>query len=261
MVKLSIITPVLNGKRYLHECLESVATTGEYPVEHIVVDGGSTDGTLDILRNWAETHPYTRWISGKDKGQSAAMNRGLQLAQGEWVGFLNADDYYHPNTLPRIFSLIDNTSADFIYANCEVLNQETGSRTLSTPPPLTFIHLLKGKGYPINPCSYFYRKTLHTKIGPYAESDHYTMDLAFLIPCARLARCLYFNETWGTFRFVSGAKTFDEIQSGKTFERTDTLLDKYRRNAPWRIRMEVALYRQYRRLRNVLSRKWPRNKS
>lgn len=255
MIRLSIITPVLNGKRYLPECLASTAIPGEYPIEHVVVDGCSTDGTLDLLKEWSAKHPHLRWISEKDNGQSSAMNRGLQLAQGEWIGFLNADDYYHPDTLPRILSLIENTPADFIYGNCEILHQETGARTLDVPPPLTFPNLLKGKGYPINPCSYFYRKDLHNQIGPYVESDHYTMDLNFLIPCSRVARCLYFNETWGTFRFVSGAKTFDELQSGKTFERTQALIDKYLRESPWPLRCEVALYRRYRRLRNAILRR------
>ncbi len=97
-LKLSIVTPTLNSIRTIRETLESVARQ-DYPhVEHIVVDGGSTDGTLELLKTW----PRLRWISEKDEGHYHAMNKGIALAQGDAVGILNADDCYCDGVLAKV---------------------------------------------------------------------------------------------------------------------------------------------------------------
>src|SRR5690242_19457333 len=89
---VSIVTPSLNQARWLREAIESVRAQ-DYPhVEHVVVDGGSTDGTLEILREY----DHLRWVSEPDRGQSHALNKGFQLATGEIFGWLNADDAYPP---------------------------------------------------------------------------------------------------------------------------------------------------------------------
>src|SRR5437868_6909459 len=87
---VSIVTPSLNQARYLREAIESVRGQSYPSIEHIVVDGGSTDGTLDILQECDEL----RWLSETDTGQSHALNKGFAMAQGEVFGWLNADDAY-----------------------------------------------------------------------------------------------------------------------------------------------------------------------
>lgn len=87
---VSIVTPVLNGARFLPECLASVAAQAHPRVEHVVVDGGSTDGTLDILR----AAPGLRFVSGRDRGMYDALRRGFELAQGDVLAWQNADDRY-----------------------------------------------------------------------------------------------------------------------------------------------------------------------
>ena len=93
-MKLSVITPSLNQDRYLAQCLDSVqaAATEAAPhqVEHIVIDGGSTDATVDIL----QARSGIRWVSGKDRGQSDAINKGLSMAGGDILAYLCADDLY-----------------------------------------------------------------------------------------------------------------------------------------------------------------------
>ena len=91
---LSIITPVYNGEKFILGCIESVVAQNCAGVEHIVVDGGSTDRTVQILREKAETHPHLRWISEPDSGQSDALNKGIALARAEYIGILNVDDFY-----------------------------------------------------------------------------------------------------------------------------------------------------------------------
>ncbi|MBU1997727.1 MAG: glycosyltransferase, partial [Candidatus Omnitrophica bacterium] len=95
--KLSIITPVFQGSKYMAECIESVAQQNCDTLEHIIIDGGSTDGTVDILKEYAAKYEHIRYISEKDEGQSSAMNKGLKMAKGAIIGFLNADYYYETN--------------------------------------------------------------------------------------------------------------------------------------------------------------------
>lgn len=76
---LSIITPVFNGKRFIEFCIKNVSEQNCPDAEHIIVDGGSTDGTVEIVKSYADKYPHIRWISKKDRGQSDAMNKGMLL--------------------------------------------------------------------------------------------------------------------------------------------------------------------------------------
>jgi len=118
-ITLSIVTPALNSVRTIRETLESVARQ-DYPhVEHLVVDGGSTDGTLEILSSW----PRLRWISERDEGHYHAMNKGILMAGGEAVGILNADDCYCDGILAKVAAALeahpewDAVFGDFIFVD------------------------------------------------------------------------------------------------------------------------------------------------
>lgn len=97
---VSIVTVVFNGAVHLEQAITSVLGQSYRNVEYIVIDGGSTDGTVDIIRNYEDRIDY--WVSEPDAGIYAAMNRGLQLANGELIGLLNADDFYAPGALDRV---------------------------------------------------------------------------------------------------------------------------------------------------------------
>ncbi|HWX19646.1 MAG TPA: glycosyltransferase family 2 protein [Candidatus Binatia bacterium] len=118
-LKLSIVTPSFNSKHTIRETLESVAHQDYPQVEHIVVDGGSSDGTIEILKD----NPKLRWISEKDEGHYHAMNKGIQMAGGEAVGILNADDCYCPGILTKVGAAFrahpewDALFGDFIFVD------------------------------------------------------------------------------------------------------------------------------------------------
>ena len=94
---VTIVTAVLNGEKYLEECILSLHAQKYENYEHIIIDGGSTDRTLEIIKKYEDKIDY--WCSKKDKGIYDAFNKGMQLANGEYIGFLNSDDYYSSNTL------------------------------------------------------------------------------------------------------------------------------------------------------------------
>ena len=97
---VSIITVVFNGEKYLAQTIESIAAQSYNNLEYIIIDGGSTDGTREIIKQYE--HIIERWISESDRGLYDAMNKGIALATGEIIGILNSDDLYFKNTVLKV---------------------------------------------------------------------------------------------------------------------------------------------------------------
>src|SRR5262249_50324954 len=114
---ISIVTPSLNQGRFIAATIESVASQSYKPFEHLVVDGGSTDGTLQVLRRYASL-AHLRWVSEPDYGQSDAINKGVGMVRGDVVGWLNADDLYYPGALAAIADAFARyPDADVVYGS------------------------------------------------------------------------------------------------------------------------------------------------
>jgi len=129
---VTVITAVFNGVSTIGHCIESVLDQ-DYPyVEHIVVDGGSTDGTVDVLRGYEDR--LALWISEPDEGVYDAWNKGLRLARGEWIAFLGADDEYLPGAIAAYMALArGNPSADYLSSRLEWLHPSGYSRIVGCP--------------------------------------------------------------------------------------------------------------------------------
>jgi glycosyltransferase involved in cell wall biosynthesis len=120
--KISIITVVLNGKDYIEDTIKSVIGQTYQNIEYIVIDGGSTDGTIDIIKNYKEKIDY--WHSKNDDGIYDAMNSGLVRATGSWVNFMNAGDVFHTSdTVSEIFGS-EKQNACIIYGAVEILYED-----------------------------------------------------------------------------------------------------------------------------------------
>jgi glycosyltransferase involved in cell wall biosynthesis len=206
---LTIITPVFNGSRYIRKCLENVANQAVPGIEHLIMDGASTDGTAGIACEFAQSHPHVRVISEKDKGQSDAMNKGIALARGTIIGFLNADDLYEPGVLPRVPEIFRNLpEPSFVCGNLNIWNPDGSFRHLNRPSRISFLDILSGNfEIPYNPSAYFYHKSLHDKVGLYDTEDHFAMDFEFLVRAASVIDFQYFDEIWGNFYLVPESKT------------------------------------------------------
>lgn len=103
---VSIVTVVYNGAATLERTIESVLAQGYPAIEYIVVDGGSTDGTLELLRRYSDR--IDLWTSAKDQGIYDAMNKGIALCTGEWIGLINADDWYEPDAVGLAMEAVKN---------------------------------------------------------------------------------------------------------------------------------------------------------
>lgn len=116
--KISIITPTLNAENNIEACILSVANQSYQNKEHLIIDGLSTDNTLAIVEKYAQQYPHIRFISEKDSGIYDAMNKGIDLASGEWVYFLGSDDLFHTDSvLEEIFGIEGISLYDLVYGN------------------------------------------------------------------------------------------------------------------------------------------------
>jgi glycosyltransferase involved in cell wall biosynthesis len=123
---ISIITVCLNDGKYLEETIKSVINQTYSNIEYIIIDGGSTDNTIDIIKKYESKIEY--WSSGGDKGIYDAMNKGISIAKGKWVNFMNAGDtFYQVNTIEKVF-LKKYDKVDFIYGDCEIIYNSEFSR-------------------------------------------------------------------------------------------------------------------------------------
>lgn len=248
---ISVITPVYQGERFIESCIKVVMDQNCSDVEHIIVDGGSKDRTVDIAKKYAEKYPYIRWVSEEDKGQSDAMNKGIEMAKGEVLAILNVDDFYEPNVLNRILTIFEALpEPSLLVGNCNVWNSDNKLLYINKPARLKLSELLLGftlNPHPVNPSAYFYHTSLHKKIGFYKVDEHYAMDIDFLFRAVQLANVRYIDETWGNYRLLDGTKTMNDIESGQNVYRLEQLFNIYRKKLPafqsWVICLKSKLYK------------------
>ena len=123
-VKLSILTPSYGYGRFMSDCVKSVLMQGTVDVEHIVMDGASTDETVEVLQSMSDDSRL-RWFSEPDDGQSDALNKAFAKSTGDWIGWLNVDEFYLPGTLARVVEHIEqNPSTDVIYGDFAEVDAE-----------------------------------------------------------------------------------------------------------------------------------------
>lgn len=183
---LSVVTPVLNGASYIGRALASVRMVAESGItlEHIVVDGGSVDGTLEIVERERaiSTSPITHVVSEPDEGQADAINRGFGLARGRYLGWLNADDVYVPEGLTRLAKHIASSASDVVLGRCVFVDPAGNVVFRPVPPnpvtPASLLKLLSGwyAGRSIVQPEAFISRTAFDRHGAIRRDLHFTMD-------------------------------------------------------------------------------------
>ncbi len=247
---ISIVTPVYNGEKFIELCLQTVIKQHCSDIEHIIIDGSSSDDTVQIIRHYTQRYRHIRWISEPDRGQSDAMNKGIRLATGSVITFLNVDDYYEANVLNQINELFETLpEPSFVVGNCRIWNDQGQMIDLNKPAKLRLIDLVLGLNinpYPCNPSAYFYHRSLHNQIGEYSIEDHYSMDLDFILRAVQTAHVKYVDQIWGNHRRLEGTKTFKDMASGNADKRVRRLLRKYRQQLGWSERLQLILWQIWR---------------
>lgn len=171
-VLVSVITIVYNGEKYLEQTIQSVLSQSYKNIEYIIVDGGSTDGTLDIIRKYDSQLAY--WKSEPDKGISDAFNKGITLATGDLVGILNADDWYEPEAISNMVAHYEPESV--LHGNKQYWNQD-GSKAHQARPNLDILPLEMSLNHP----TVFVSKTLYDRYGVFDLNYKLAMDYHLLL--------------------------------------------------------------------------------
>ena len=209
--RISIITPSFNQGEYIEETIRSVLLQGYPDLEYIIIDGGSTDASVDIIKKYEKWLTY--WVSEPDKGQSHAINKGFAKASGEIYAYINSDDFYCPgafSTAAPIFA--KNGEPHLVAGECVVFNGDIVKRVFKPSWPGSLSYFLE-KTYSstfAQPASFWSRK-IYQKIEGLDESLHYCFDREFflkmglegIIPFLISKRIAFFREH-------SDSKTFDQ---------------------------------------------------
>jgi glycosyltransferase involved in cell wall biosynthesis len=177
---ITVITPSFNQAAYLEQTIRSVLDQ-DYPnLQYIVIDGGSTDGSVDIIRRYEGRLDY--WVSEADRGQSHAINKGLERATGEIIAYLNSDDYYLPGTLQRVAEFFrTHAEVDLIHGRCrsvDVNGQKLDERVgnISTYSEILDLWDIWWRRRNFVQPEVFWTRRITLQIGAFREDLHFAMD-------------------------------------------------------------------------------------
>jgi glycosyltransferase involved in cell wall biosynthesis len=202
---VSIITPSFNQAPFLEATIRSVLEQDYPDLEYIIVDGGSTDGSLEIIQKYSNRLSW--WVSEKDKGQTDAINKGFSHAHGEVLAWLNSDDTYNPGTVSAAVKVLEmNPTHGLVYGDANFID-ENGNTLGSFPAAQTDLQRLRRGYVHIPQQSAFFRTDLWKKVGPLDPSFYFAMDYDLWVRIATIAPILYTHQLWANFRLHSQGKT------------------------------------------------------
>ena len=208
--KISVITPTLNQGRFIERTIRSIHGQGYPNLEHIVMDGGSTDGTLDILKQYEDR---LQWFSEKDAGQADAINRGIERSSGEIITYLNSDDVYEAGALQRVARFFTgHRDAKWLTGKCRILDEQDAEvrRSITAYKNLLLRHFsysLLLITNPISQPSTFWRREVVDNIGLLNTNEHYVMDYEYWLRIGRKYPLSVLDEYLAGFRVYSDSKT------------------------------------------------------
>lgn len=202
-MKLSIVTPSYQQGKYIERTIESVLGQGYPDLEYIVMDGGSKDETVDILKKYGD---QIIWESKKDKGQTDALCQGIAKSTGEVIGWLNSDDIYYPGTFEKVMQVFEtHPEVNVIYGNANHIDEQDGVMEPYYTEPFSF-ERLKDVCFICQP-SVFFRKAVVEKYGYPDVKLQYCMDYEFWVRLGKKETFYYLEETLAGSRLYADNKT------------------------------------------------------
>lgn len=226
--KISVITPSYNAAKTIERAIHSVLAQNYSNVQHVIIDGGSTDGTFDIIQK----HQHIKWVSERDQGQSDAMNKGFNLANGELIVYLNADDEFAPGVFEKVVSVYQSSKSSNKFMLVMDLQVKEANGISWTAVPSTRFADIADPGkmlFPYNPLSYFYHRKLQESVGKFPVELKYAMDYWFLLSAYKQAEIHYESFVAGTF-YNFNNKTSGKVSS--ECEALEVLIAYYKKKIP-----------------------------
>ncbi|HQO20971.1 MAG TPA: glycosyltransferase family 2 protein [Acidobacteriota bacterium] len=207
MPLVSIVTPSFNSMPYIRETIESVRNQDYGRIQHIIFDGGSTDGTTELLARYTGLV----WVSEKDRGQSDALNKGFRRAEGEIIGWLNSDDTYNPGAVSFAVGYFgSHPEADIICTDIMIMDEESRPVRLAKSSPFVLEDLLECNR--IKQPTVFMRRKVIDELSGVDEKLHFAMDRELWLRAGLRFKIEYVpGKTLANFRFCRGTKSFESL--------------------------------------------------
>ena len=202
---VSIITPSFNQARYIEATIHSVLSQ-DYPnIEYIIVDGGSTDETVEIIKKHEGRIAW--WVSEQDKGQTDAINKGFGRAKGQILAWLNSDDTYEPGAISAAVKYLQgHPEVGMVYGDCNFINE--AGHVIGKFGAAQTDHRLLRQGYAHIPQqTMFFRADLWKQVGPLDPSFYFAMDYDLWTRLSARTQLKYVPQTWANFRLHTTGKT------------------------------------------------------
>jgi len=202
--RISIVTPSYQQAAFVEETLQSVLGQGYPDLEYIVMDGGSTDGSADVIRR--HEGRLAHWVSERDRGQADAINRGLARATGDILGYLNSDDLYLPGALAHAARALDVSKAQVTMGNC-IQFVDGGVNVYGSDVARDHGSVDLGlRDYVIQPSTFWTRKAWEA-VGPFDDSLHYTFDWDWFIRASTRVEFLVTDRYLSMYRLHASHKS------------------------------------------------------
>lgn len=205
-MKISVITPSYNSGDTIEKAIKSVLAQDYTNYEHIIVDGGSSDNTLDILKEY----DHLKWVSEPDNGQVDALNKGFSMSTGDVIVYLNADDFFLEKAFSKVIPYLQSGEKLVVGKVLVRTERADGIHEWTNDPQTDFASMLRHwvpNSFCVNPLGYFYLRELQEKIGGFNEDNDARHDLEFLLELSLLCSAKKINEVLGVFNHAFDTKT------------------------------------------------------
>ena len=206
---VTIVTPSYNQAAFLEETMRSVLEQDYEPIEYIVVDGGSTDGSIDLIRQYEDRLAW--WVSEPDRGQAHAINKGLVRSTGDLMAYLNSDDTLVPGAIARFVNVLE-PQPDLVAVYGDAVWLDESGRDIGYAPARSWapVEMLTSGSARLHQPSSMWRRQGWEAVGRFEESLHFTFDTLFFIRLAGLGPAEHLPEPLAGYRLHTESKTYTE---------------------------------------------------